>query len=71
MAGKGRMVVIVRLKDKEPDENFSALVERLRAMGTDVIIVEADEAMFPNILTVDQAVKILKQLGEDLKKRLN
>ena len=72
MAGKTGTVVLVINKNKEMSEATEELIEKLRQMGRDVIIIETDEAIFPNTaFSVEQAAAILKEVADSIKKRLN
>ncbi len=53
-------------------EATEELIEKLRQMSRDVIVVKADETVFPNVaFSAEQAAAILKDVSDSIKKRLN
>ena len=53
---------MIRKRGAEENVKIEELVEKLRQMGRDVIIIETDEAIFPNMaFSVEQASAILKK----------
>ena len=63
---------MIRKRGAEENVKIEELVEKLRQMGRDVIIIETDEAIFPNTaFSVEQAAAILKEVADSIKKRLN
>ncbi len=72
MAGKTGTIVLIVNKNKEMSEATEELIEKLRQMSRDVIVVKADETVFPNVaFSAEQAAAILKDVSDSIKKRLN